>query len=196
MVRAHRRRSSPRRSRSSANPSSTAWRSRCSTRTAGSPAAATRGDGVTGEDVTANVATIASHPRPPRRVPRCRRGSRCGARCSCRSRRSRSSTGARARRASDCSRTRATPRPGACARRTRASRRHATSTSSPTSSACKTVVRGCDRTTRRSRGSRDLGLPVNPHIEQLAAIDAVADVLRAHARSSATRSATRSTAPS
>ena len=46
--------------------------------------AATRGDGVTGEDVTANVRTIRAVPQRLR--GRRRRSSRCAARCSCRSR--------------------------------------------------------------------------------------------------------------
>ena len=45
--------------------------------------AATRGDGRVGEDVTANVRTIAVVPRPARRG-RARRCSRCGARSTCR----------------------------------------------------------------------------------------------------------------
>ena len=48
--------------------------------------AATRGDGVTGEDVTANVRTIAAAPGSPARLRLAGHASRSGARCSCRSR--------------------------------------------------------------------------------------------------------------
>ena len=61
--RAHRPARRPSPSRTSASPSSTASRSRCSTSTAGSSAGATRGNGETGEDVTANVVTIADLPQ-------------------------------------------------------------------------------------------------------------------------------------
>ena len=57
--------------------------------------AATRGDGVVGEDVTANVATIASVPARPRWRATAGAASRSEARSTCRSRRSRSSTSAR-----------------------------------------------------------------------------------------------------
>ena len=51
--------------------------------------AATRGDGVVGEDVTANVATIATRARRPRRARGLPRASRSAARCTCPSRSSR-----------------------------------------------------------------------------------------------------------
>ena len=50
--------------------------------------AATRGDGVTGEDVTLNVRTIDSVPTPAAGYDGARRCSRCAARSSCRTRRS------------------------------------------------------------------------------------------------------------
>ena len=81
--------------RCSASSRSTGWRSTCSTRTAGWSAPLTRGDGRTGEDVTPNVTHDRQRPAPAdrhRRLPGARRGSRCAARCSCRSRRSSGST--------------------------------------------------------------------------------------------------------
>ena len=69
-----------RRRRSPSPPSrrSTACRSRCATRTAGSCEAATRGDGTEGENVTANVRTIADipHALQGRERPRADRGAR------------------------------------------------------------------------------------------------------------------------
>ena len=51
---------------------------------------ATRGDGRTGEDVTENLRTIAAVPERLQGQARPDRSSRCAARCSCRSPRSRS----------------------------------------------------------------------------------------------------------
>ena len=62
--------------------------------------AGTRGDGVTGDDVTANVATIGAVPDRltwPKGRGRGRRCSRCAARSTCRCRRSSSSTNASSR---------------------------------------------------------------------------------------------------
>ena len=55
-------------------------------------AGATRGDGVTGEDVTHNVRTIRAIPLRPWRDGAAGRGSRCAARCICRAARSRRRT--------------------------------------------------------------------------------------------------------
>ena len=81
--------------------------------------AATRGDGRVGEDVTANVATIAALPkRLPARRARGARGARRGVHAD---RQLRGAQRAASRRpGSRCSPTRATPAPAACARRTRA----------------------------------------------------------------------------
>ena len=92
----------------------------------------------TGEDVTPNVKTIDVDPAPADRPPRssrCRRWSRCAARCSCRSRRSTGSTSRWPTPASRCSPTRATRRPARCARRTRGSPPPARSAWSATASA-------------------------------------------------------------
>jgi DNA ligase (NAD+) len=80
--------------------------------------AATRGDGRVGEDVTANVRTIADVPdRLPPGAPRC---SRCGARSTCPSPAFEASSTRPGRgRASPATSTPATPRPARCARRTR-----------------------------------------------------------------------------
>ena len=67
-------------------------------------------------------------------------------------RRSRSSTGARATQATACSRTRATRRPGVCARWTRGHRVPRPRVRTATSSACRTAVPRSRRTTRRSTG--------------------------------------------
>ena len=83
--------------------------------------AATRGDGRVGEDVTANVATIAAVPRrlraaTGRRRARGARGARRGVPAGGQLRAD--ERGRPRRPAAGCSSTRATPRPAACARRT------------------------------------------------------------------------------
>ncbi len=109
--------------------------------------AATRGDGVTGEDVTANVATIETIPKrlvdgsAPRRMEV--RGEVFMPLAAFRPKPMTASLP-----------TRATPPPGASARKIRGSPRRGPSTSSGTSSASGRVGRRCGRITRPSRGSR------------------------------------------
>ena len=69
-----------RRSPSPPSRRSTACRARCATRAAGWSRAATRGDGAEGEDVTANVKTLAGHPAPARAAKASRTSARCAAR--------------------------------------------------------------------------------------------------------------------
>ena len=157
---------------------------------------ATRGDGETGEDVTANVATIAAIPDQLHGRRGARACSRCGARCSCRSPRSRSSTGARAKPATGSSPTRGTRPPGASARRTRA----ITASRDLAFYAYQLGVQEGGPALRSHHETldwlRDLGLPVNDHIEQLDVARRRVRVLRAMVEPTGTRSATRSTARS
>ena len=89
---------------------STACRCRCATRAASWCTAATRGDGYDGENVTANIRTIADIPQ---RLPRagCRTSSRCAARSTCAETISSRSTSRRPRRRPGASPIRATRRP-------------------------------------------------------------------------------------
>ena len=80
--------------------------------------AATRGDGVTGEDVTANVLDDEGHPARSSTATTCPSGSRCAGRSTSRWRRSPTSTRRWSSRARRRSRTRATRQPARCARRT------------------------------------------------------------------------------
>ena len=138
--------------------------------------AATRGDGEVGEDVTANVVTIAAVPDGAARR-RCPTWSRFGARSTCRSRPSRSSTAAKRRRAPGPSSIRAMPRPDRCARRTRRSPpvgelgfwayQLGASRAAPTSSP-----------TPRPQWMRRLRFPVNPEIAVAHGLEAVDEYCR------------------
>ena len=105
-----------RRASSSSPPSrrSTACRCRCATRSGRLVTAATRGDGTTGENVTANIRTIAEIPeRLPKDAPRRRRGARRGLHAP---RRFPGAQRAHGRDAAGSSPIRAIRRPAACAR--------------------------------------------------------------------------------
>ena len=135
---------------------------------------ATRGDGETGEDVTANVLTVGGLPRrlAGERVPavlevrgevfmplRVVRGAE-------------PSPGRGAK--SGCSPTRGTrPREPAPEGRHASPRAAELSRSRYQTRGAATAGPGSVRTTRRSSGSRELGLPVNAHIERLGDLDAV-----------------------
>ena len=133
------------------SPSSTASPSALIYETGELVRAATRGDGATGEDVTANVRTI-------RAVPLQLRGRGAGAARSARRGvhavgrlRADERTRARTRR-QDCSSIRAMPRPAACASSIRASRRSGRWTCSSTASARSRAARA-RRASQRAAGS-------------------------------------------
>ncbi len=144
---------------------------------------ATRGDGTTGEDVTANLRTIKSDPGHGSRSPR---RSTPAARSSCPRPSSRGSTRSARKPACRCTPTRATPAPARCARRTRRS---------PPAASCRpgsyqliedddadrpTVGRAASRP--RSTGSRRSGFAVNPNREAGLDIEGVIALHRALAR--------------
>ena len=149
---------------------------------------ATRGNGETGEDVTANVFTIGDLPTRLRgkRDPRHARGARRGVHVARGVHRTERAPG----RAGGAALRQPAQRGGRarCARSIRRSLRAATSRSSATSPARSTAVRSSRSITTRSTGSRELGFPVNPHIERLADLDAVhAFCVRMEERSSLAR---------
>ena len=154
--------------------------------------------GATARPARTSPPTWHDRAHPPRaQGDACRRGWRCAARCSCRSSRSRSSTGARAKRATGSSPTRATRRREACARRTRAitaSRDLAFYSYQLGRARGRADARG--RTTRRSTGCASSGCPSTTTSSSSTTLDDVLRLLRAHARRTVTRSATRSTARS